>query len=132
MENRDYLVKRLEAFLKFIAMLMGLKEKENPAEAIEKINEAFSTYSGLSTEEIETIQPENFITYIHSEKKVTTEQQEQLAELLYWKAVFLKQSGQSYTTYFKKSLLLFQHIQDNSKIFSLERENRIQEIIQHL
>lgn len=129
MESRDYLVKRLEAFLKFLAMIMGLKEKGNAAEAIEQLNGAFATYAGLSPEEIENTSEDTFIPFLSKEKKITTEQQEQLAELLYWKGIFLNQNNEVQASlYFKKSLLLLQHLQNNSKDFSMEREARIKEI----
>lgn len=128
MEQKDYLLKRLDALTKLIALLLGLKEKGDIKEGIEKINESFEALTGFNITEIEAIIPENFIQYLNDNKKAN-EQLECLAELLYWKGKFtpLQNEGNA-LDYFQKSILLFQHLQNTDKLYSLEREGKISEL----
>lgn len=128
MEQKDYLLKRLEALTKLIALLLGLKENGNIKEGIEKIDESFGLLTGFTIEEIEKLTSENFITYLINNKK-TNNQLECLAELLYWKGKFiLIQKDDTALTHFHKSLLLFQYLQNTDKLYSLQRQEKIAEL----
>lgn len=129
MEQKDFLVRHFEELAKLIGLLLGFKEKGKATEALEEINNAFPILTGLTLSESENILPETFLSFLLKEKNIKKEQLESLAELLYWRGIFLQQQNDlSYNDQFKKSLLLLEHLQNTTKAFSMEWEGKIKEI----
>ena len=83
MHNRDLLMRQFEEFGKFLATILGYKQQQDFIEVSKLISEGALKYIGVSIKEVEELEPENLISSLTQEKKLSDEQLKMLADLLY-------------------------------------------------
>jgi hypothetical protein len=83
MHKRDLLMRQFEEFGKFLATILGYKQQQDFIEVSKLISEGALKYIGVSRKEVEELEPENLISSLTQEKKLTDEQLKMLADLLY-------------------------------------------------
>jgi len=83
MHKRDLLLRQFEEFGKFLATILGYKQQQDFIEVSKLISEGALKYIGVSIKEVEELEPENLISTLTQEKKLTDEQLKMLADLLY-------------------------------------------------
>ena len=83
MHKRDLLMRQFEEFGKFLATILGYKQQQDFIEVSKLISEGALKYIGVSIKEVEELEPENLISSLTQEKKLTDEQLKMLADLLY-------------------------------------------------
>lgn len=133
MHKRDLILRQFEEFGKFLATILGYKQKENYVEVSNLINEGALKYVGISIEDIENLDEENLIFFLTQEKKLTDEQLKMLADLLYEKGIndlnaFLNQDVTS-QSYFKKAQLLYDFVNKNATLpYSLDTHYKLEAI----
>ena len=83
MHKRDLLLRQFEEFGKFLSTILGYKQQQDFIEVSKLISEGALKYIGVSIKEVEELEPENLISSLTQEKKLTDEQLKMLADLLY-------------------------------------------------
>jgi hypothetical protein len=76
-------MRQFEEFGKFLATILGYKQQQDFIEVSKLISEGALKYIGVSIKEVEELEPENLISSLTQEKKLTDEQLKMLADLLY-------------------------------------------------
>lgn len=136
MLRKDYLVRQLEEFGKFLGIVFGLKNKNQWAELEELINTSSQKYTSLEITEIEKLQNNDLIDHLVEKKDLKETQLKMLADLLYEKGIsYLKRERESESnSALQKALLIYRYIKDNSleTDFSLDMHFKIQAIEQLL
>lgn len=132
MPSRDYLIRQFEEMGFFLASLiqriLKLKE-ENQLEQMEvAVKEELFRELKLDIDQIVMLENEEFLCLIQ-ENFSTGDQLEKLAEIL---KVLGQEIGHCYTlskaNYLRKSLFLFEYLQNSSANFSYERKVKIGEL----
>lgn len=132
MPSRDYLIRQFEEMGFFLASLIQriLKMKEeNQQEQMESaVREELIQELKLDVEQIVMLENEEFLSLIQA-TFTSDDQLEKLADIL---KILGQEIGHSFTVtkanYLRKSLFLFEHLQDSSHNFSYERKVKIQEL----
>jgi hypothetical protein len=133
MHKRDLLMRQFEEFGKFLATILGYKQQENYVEVSKLINEGALKYIGVSIEEIEKLETDNFILSLTQEKKLSDEQLKMLADLLYEKGFNNLNSdlnhNESNLIYFVKAQVLFNFVNRNGTLpYSLDTHYKLEVI----
>lgn len=137
MHKRDLILRQFEEFGKFLATIIGNKQKEDYDEVSNLINAGTLKYSGISVEEIEQLDKENFITFLTQEKKLTDEQLKMLADLLYENGInylntFSNQEIEIQSC-FIKAQLLYNFVNQNATLpYSLDTHYKLEAIKEFL
>ena len=133
MHKSDLILRQFEEFGKFLATILGYKQKENYVEVSNLINEGVLKYVGISIEDIENLDEENLNIFLTQEKKLTDEQLKMLADLLYENGIndlnaFLNHDVTS-QSYFKKAQLLYDFVNKNATLpYSLDTHYKLEAI----
>ena len=127
MGKEDHLTKQINQLGYFLQKLkeklLGGGLKDAPTEAIEETNKALRDAIGIDLEFIITVPEEKLVPILTGNIAFTPANLELLADVLI--AISPEQ-------YAKKALLLYRHVNETTKVFSLERETKIKEIQRYL
>ncbi len=133
MYKRDYLVKQFEEFGKVMAILLGLKRDGNSSELSELINESVKKYTSIEIDFVETINNEQLISALTTEKKLNDEQLKMLADLLFEKADYYSNTQQTSKSdinannCYKKSRIIYLFLKDNATLtYSLDMHYKLE------
>jgi hypothetical protein len=132
MPSRDYLIRQFEEMGYFLASILRriLKMKEeNQQEQMESVvREELIQELKLDIEQIVMLENKAFLSLI--QKTFTTDDQlEKLADILKILGQEIRHSfTMSKANYIRKSLFLFEYLQDSSANFSYERKVKIEEL----
>jgi hypothetical protein len=125
MHQRDYFLKLAQQFAKMLAKIMGLKEQGDILKANEVIEEAYKDLFQLDRNSIVQGDIEQLILKLQNEKKLSSEQLEILAKLIYEDAELNKESKNDL---YAKSLYILLYLNLHQKMYSFEREDLIKKI----
>lgn len=129
MHKRDYLVKQFEEFGKVMAVLLGLKKDGNFSDFSTTIDEAAKKYTTTEIEYVESIEDENLVQTLTTDKKLNDEQLKMLADLLYEKAEYhLHQSKELESiNCYKKAYSIYLFLKEHATLtYSLDMHYKIE------
>lgn len=115
---------------KVIARLLG----KQPEMQLQIIQQSYEELLGLDIEKLDHLSPDHLITYLIREQQYDEGQLEFLAEMLYRQGELLLGSGQIHPGCHRLqcALLIFELLDNRQRIFSFERQARMQAIRQEL
>ncbi|PCI98361.1 MAG: hypothetical protein COB15_05995 [Flavobacteriales bacterium] len=124
MIRKDYIQRYFDELAKVLAAVLQLKNDLKPVEAESKLNDFSIDYLGISFEKILAIK-NNLIGYLIKENNFTLDHFKILEDLLYHKHLLNPNDN-----HLKKiTLEVLNHLTENDSDYSLERNNRIKQII---
>lgn len=132
MPSRDYLIRQFEEMGYFLASLirriLKMKEENQLKQMEAAVREELIQELKLDIEQIVMLENEEFFSLI--QKTFTSDEQlEKLAEIL---KLLGQEIGHSFTmtkaNYLRKSLYIFEYLQNSSTNFSFERKVNIEEL----
>ncbi|NQX82045.1 MAG: hypothetical protein HRT66_08655 [Flavobacteriaceae bacterium] len=126
MQEEDYIMKILKRFFDIISLLINNIKQDKIEDIDIHLDEMFDVYIGKGSSFFYE-NDNKVINDFLSETKNPIVKSEMLAELLYAKAISIKER-ESGKNMLKKSLYMFEYLDDNSSIFSMDRMNKINEI----
>lgn len=126
--RRDYILRIIEEFFKFLARILKLKGEKQYQQALDLIDEASQSLLHLALDEVEN--PEFDISLLVAGKGLNLDQLEILAKLLKVKADIQIDMGLRFSAirHYQQSLYLLEYLQNTSKNFSMERVELMKEI----
>jgi len=131
MIQRDYIMRMLQDFFSMIAKLLRLKMEEPDMTLVqERINEMYKQFFRHSADHFYTMEQEALLEELTNDKLSETEQFamiQMLAELLFQDGL-IKIDRVEKISLLEKSLFLFKYLDSNSKTFSWDREQKIDDI----
>lgn len=130
MIQKDYILRWVQELAKVMARMIG----KDPKETLELLDTAFDELLQLDAKSLRDIPKEKIIDYLIKERGFDIPQLEFIAELLYLQATnmeaLLAQSGDfaDQRDKLEKALIIFEHVENNQDIFSLERQDKLAKI----
>ena len=129
MHKRDYLVKQFEEFGKVMAVIFGLKKDGNYPDFLNLIHEAVKKYTSTEIEFVESLNDDQLIESLATEKKLNDEQLKMLADLMYEKAeYYLAQSKETDAiNCYKKAYSMYLFLKNNATLtYSLDMHYKLE------
>jgi len=123
MIQRDYILRLTQQIAQVVAKLLGKSTEEK----LEIIDQAFTEWLRLDNEELAQVDEEKIVTFLVEDKGFNVYQAELIAELLarQGEAYFEKQEFLSAKDCLKKSLIIFGFVEEETKLYSMERISTI-------
>jgi hypothetical protein len=130
MFQRDYILRLIEEFAKFLAAITGLKAGGNLEEALKKIDEAYNEILELNPKFVKSLNNDELLDYCQKEKKYDNQQMNMVAELLYQEGMIYAEEGDpvSARNVLEKSKVLIAYLMDNDSTFSFDWYEKLHEI----
>ena len=129
MQQKDFILREIEKISTLLRYLIGKlipsNSVENYEETIELINRELVENSGFNINEILEFSIKDFDKVLIQNKGYSFENIELLADLLY---TLGNDQSQPKNNYLKKTLQLYEYINEKSKTYSFERISKIEEI----
>jgi hypothetical protein len=130
MFQRDYILRLIEEFAKFLAAITGLKAGGNLEEALKKIDEAYNELLEVNPKMIKSLSEDEVLDFFQKEKKYDNQQLNMAAELLYQEGMIYVEEGDpvSARNVLEKSKILIGYLMDNDSTFSFDWYEKLHEI----
>lgn len=130
MIQKDYILRWVQELAKVMARMIG----KDPKETLELLDTAFDELLQLDAKSLRDIPKEKIIDYLIKERGFDIPQLEFIAELLYLQATNMEALLAQPVDFadqrdkLEKALIIFEHVENNQDIFSLERQNKLAKI----
>lgn len=126
MIKRDLIERLVHDIARFTAKIMGFEGEE----ALEYIYEVYNEDLKLDAEFLATLTPENIITKLREEKGFNVYQLEFVAEIIAKEGILLNDLNRHEESQdkLKKALIIFNFVEQELQLFSIERRLTIQQI----
>ncbi|MGK0366268.1 MAG: hypothetical protein ACI85O_003341 [Saprospiraceae bacterium] len=127
MIQKDYIQRMIEQISKVLGLLMGM---DVPEEKIKIINEAYAHWLKTNPDYLRKLSPDDIVEVLVRGKGFTVEQMEFLAELMAEEGKAEAENGNTVIAadLWKKTLVLFDYVNDTQQLFSFERMGKIDDI----
>jgi hypothetical protein len=130
MEQKDYLLKQAEIFGqvlgKILTKLLNLKNQGQTNSIIEVSNQTFSDDLGLDINELISIEPDDLIKMLITEKKFNNNNLEQLADIFFIMAETMCQEEKNQLN--EKCLAIYEYIEATDLMYSFNRHWKMEKI----
>lgn len=130
MYRKDYVLRLIEEFSKFMSILLKLKKEERFEQAELAVAEAIQKFTETDLNFLLSIPEKDLLIEVAEKRKLNEETLQILAELLYQSAEIKKLLGageEDLQAYYRRSLALFKWLQQHQqKVFSIEILRRIE------
>jgi hypothetical protein len=130
MYQKDYILRMIEMLGDLIAGILGLIRKGEFIKAEQSLENLYIDFLKQDASFFQNIPKEELTGKLLQEHNYTNSHLEILAELFNTQAELLSAKGnqKESLTYYEKSLLLFEFLENESNIFSLEKQTKISTI----
>jgi hypothetical protein len=130
MYSREYILRLIEEFGKFLEAIMGLKSEGKLEEALKKVDEAYNEVMDIDPILIKSINNEELLPFLQKEKEYDNKQVNMIAELLYQEGTIYMEEGDPVTArnVLEKSKVLIGYLMDNDSTFSYDWYEKLHEI----
>jgi hypothetical protein len=130
MEQEDYLMRQINQIGRILGKILvdfiGLKNKGQVNIAIETTNTVLKDELDFDIQELIEIPSANFINKLMTEKQFNNDCFEKLAEILLLIADNTEEKNRK--VLYEKCLTIFEYLEEYSKIYSLDRQWKIEQI----
>lgn len=129
MHKRDYLVKQFEEFGKVMAVLLRLKRDGSYSDFLSLLNKSAKKYTQTEISFVESINDDELIESLTTDKKLNDEQLKMVADLLYEKAeYYISQSKEiEATNCYKKVYSIYVFLKNNATLtYSLDMHYKME------
>ncbi|UII25261.1 hypothetical protein LVD15_18375 [Fulvivirga maritima] len=132
MIRKDYILKEIQKLHLLIAKVLGLKNEGKHHNALRVLDEHVVGESGLTLVDVEHMDNEGLINKLMETSDLKLVEYNILAEVAYEAAELKRIIGkeQEAINLYTKSLILFNHVTAEERIFDFQREQKISDINQ--
>lgn len=132
MASRDYLIRQIEEMGLFLALLLHrilkMKEEKQEEQMESAVKEALIQEAKLDIDQVIILENQDFIQ-VAKEYFTSDDQLEKLADILKVLGLDIEKSFTlTKVNYLRKSLFLYDYLQESSTNFSFERKIKIEEL----
>ena len=122
MIRKDYILRIVEEFAKFLAAIVGLRLEGKLDEALKKIDDVYKGMIELEPIIIKSLDPEELLDFLIKEKEFNNHYLKMIAELLFEEGQIYAEIGDpvSARNVLEKAKILINHLMENDKTFSFD------------
>lgn len=122
MIRKDYILRMVEEFGKFLAAIVGLKREGKLDEALIKIDDIYTGMIDLDPIVIKSLKPEELLDFLQKEKHYNNHYVKMIAELLYEEGQIYVENGDPVTArnVLGKAKILITYLMEHDKTFSFD------------
>jgi len=127
MIRKDYILRMVEEFAKFLAAIVGLKNEGKYHEALKKIDTVYTGLIDIDPIILKSLSPEEMITFLKNEDKYSNQYLKIIAELLFEEGQIYVESGDpvSARNVLVKAKMLINYLSENDSTFSFDWYEKI-------
>ena len=127
MIRKDYILRMVEEFAKFLAAIVGLKNEGKYSEALKKIDTVYTGLIDIDPIILKSLSPEEMITFLKNEDKYSNQYLKIIAELLFEEGQIYVESGDpvSARNVLVKAKMLINYLSENDSTFSFDWYEKI-------
>lgn len=129
MEQQDYLKRQIDQLGrilgKILADFIGLKNKGQIIDEIEVAKQTLKNEIDLDLENLINIPKESFVNTLKTQKNLTNDHMDKLAEIL---LIIADNSHESNKQIYERCLTIYEYLEKEENIYSLGRQWKIQRI----
>ena len=127
MIRKDYILRMVEEFAKFLAAIVGLKNEGKYNEALKKIDAVYTGLIDIDPIILKSLSPEEMITFLKNEDKYSNQYLKIIAELLFEEGQIYAESGDpvSARNVLVKAKMLINYLSENDSTFSFDWYEKI-------
>jgi len=130
MLKRDYVLRLIEEFARFLAMITGLKLEGKLDEALKSIEDVYNDLLELDPKILKSISQDEVLGFLQEEKHFDNERLKMVAELLYHEGMIYAEEGDPVTArvVLEKSKVLLDFLSENDSTFSFDWYDKLRDI----
>ncbi len=130
MFQRDYILRLIEEFGKFLAAIAGLRLEGKLEEALKKVDETYNELLEIDPKVVKSLNDNEVLGFFQEEKKYDNKQLNLVAELLYQEGMIYSEEGDpvSAQNVLEKSKILIDYLMENDSTFSYDWYKKLEEI----
>lgn len=127
MIRKDYILRIVEEFAKFLAAIVGLKREGKYEEALKKVDQVFNSMINLDPVILKSIKQEELIDFLIEEKQFNLHYLKMIAELLFEEGQIYVEQGDPVTAQnvLGKAKILINYLMENDRTFSFDWYEKI-------
>ena len=122
MIRKDYILRMVEEFAKFLAEIIGLKREGKFQEALQKIDGVYRGMIDLDPIVLKSLNPGELLVFLQDEKKISNTYLKMIVELLFEEGQIYTEHGDpiSARNVLEKAKILINHLMENDSTFSFD------------
>ena len=122
MIRRDYIMRMVEEFGKFLAAIAGLKREGEYEEALKKIDGVYEGMIDLDPKILKSVGADELLGFLRDEKQFNNHYLKMIAELLFEEGQIYHESGNPVSAYnvLEKAKILIKYLMDSDATFSFD------------
>jgi len=130
MFQRDYILRLIEEFGKFLAAITGLRLEGKLEEALKKVDETYNELLEIDPKVVKSLNDDEVLGFFQEEKKYDNKQLNLVAELLYQEGMIYTEEGDpvSARNVLEKSKVMINYLMENDSTFSYDWYKKLEEI----
>ncbi len=122
MIQRDYIMRMVEEFGKFLTAIVGLKREGNFGDALNKIDDVYKGMIDLEPKVLKSIDVDELLDFLQNEKQFDNLYLKMIAELLFEEGQIYHESGDpiSARNVLEKAKVLINYLMESDTTFSFD------------
>ena len=127
MIRKDYIMRMVEEFAKFLAAVIALRNEGKFEEALDKIDAIYKGMINIDPKVIRSMGPDEVLDYLQKDKEFENQYIKLVAELLYEEGQIYHESGDpvSALNVLEKAKILIDHLIESDKTFAFDWYEKI-------
>ncbi len=127
MIRKDYILRIVEEFAKFLAAIVGLKREGKFDEALKKVDQVYHGMINIDPVILKSINPDELMDFLLHEKKFNNHYLKMIAELLFEEGQIYAENGDpiSARNVLEKARILIDYLMENDPTFSFDWYEKI-------
>lgn len=122
MIQRDYIMRMIEEFGKFLSAIVGLKREGKYEDALGKIDDVYEGMIDLDTKILKSVDSKELLDFLQNEKQFNNQYLKMIAELLFEEGQIYLESGDpiSAQNVLEKTKVLINYLMESDATFSFD------------
>ncbi len=127
MIRRDYIMRMIDEFGKFLAAIVGLKREGKFEDALDKVDGLYQGMLDLDPKVLKSLDKDEVLDYLQKEKEYTNQYLKLIAELLFEEGQIYHEIGDpiSAQNVLEKAKVLINYLMDSDTTFSFDWYEKI-------
>lgn len=139
LNQNDYIMRQIhqltQVLTRVISTLVGLKKPGKADQAIEVSNKVLNEHLDLDISDLLDMDPEEMLLVLEEHPGMNYENLERVADLFFELASVLSEDEESTAQpaqLWERALLVYEYIESEGKVYSIDRNHKIEQIQKHI